>query len=160
MSDARVKKIHLQEVTKSNFMDLIKLKEKDEQKGFVAPNSVSIAEAHYSDFAWMRGIYFGDTPVGFLMLADPVKRETGDAAEYNGIYYLWRLMIDQKHQCKGYAKNALDLLCDYVRTRPNADYLYASYGPGKNGPEKFYLKYGFEKTGKMMEHEIVIRIKL
>jgi diamine N-acetyltransferase len=69
-------------------------------------------------------------------------------------------MIDRKYQKKGYGKKALDLLCKYVRKRPNADYLYASYEEGENGPERFYHKYGFEKTGEILEDEIVIRLKL
>jgi len=40
------------------------------QEQMVAPNSVSIAQAHFSSKAWFRGIYAADTPVGFIMLYD------------------------------------------------------------------------------------------
>jgi len=40
------------------------------QNHMVAPNSVSIAEAHFSPHAWFRAIYAGETPVGFIMLYD------------------------------------------------------------------------------------------
>jgi diamine N-acetyltransferase len=69
-------------------------------------------------------------------------------------------MIAHDKQGKGYGRKALDLLCEYVRGRPNADYLYSSYVPGKDGPENFYLNYGFEKTGEMIEYEVEIRFKL
>ena len=38
-------------------------------------------------------VYAGDTPVGFVMLATEVDEETPYAQ-----YYLWRWMIDQRHQ--------------------------------------------------------------
>ena len=152
-------KLHFREVTKENFWDIIKLRVFPEQK-HVAPNSVSIAEAHYSDYAWFRAIYFGDNPVGFIMLADPISGETGEDAKFNGRYFLWRLMIDHKHQKKGYGKKAVDMICEYVRTHQDAEFLYCSYSEGEHGPEGFYMKYGFQKTGELTEGEIVIQIKL
>lgn len=154
-----IENLHFREVTKENFWDVIRLRVLPEQK-HVAPNSVSIAEAHYWDYAWFRAIYYGDTPVGFIMLGDPVNGETGDDAIFNGRYFLWRLMIDHRFQKKGYGKKAVNLLVEYVRTRPNAEYLYSSYSEGEHGPEGFYMKYGFEKTGELSEGEIVIRIKV
>ncbi|UYP46781.1 hypothetical protein NEF87_003066 [Candidatus Lokiarchaeum ossiferum] len=148
------------EITKKNLWAVLKLNVAEEQKKNVAPNSVSIAEAHFSDYAWMRAIYVGETPVGFVMLADPVSGEEGEDEKYNGRYFLWRYMIAKEHQGKGYGKKGLDLLCNYVRSRPNAEYLYSSYEPGEHGPKMFYLKYGFEETGEKIDHEIEIRMKL
>ena len=145
------------ELTNDNFIGVMNLEVAENQKKFVAPNSVSMAVCHFSRYATMRGIFYEDEPVGFVMLADPVSGEE----EFNGMYFLWRLMIDKNHQGKGYGQAALKLIMDYVRTRPDADYLYSSYEPGEHGPEKFYLdKMGFEKTGKMLGDEVMIRIKL
>ena len=152
--------IIFKEICKNNLWDIMKLNVAPDQRKFVAPNSVSIAEANYSDYAWMRGLYVNDEPVGFLMMADPITGEEGEQEEYNGRYFLWRFMVAENHQKKGYGKQALDKLCNYVRSRPNAEYLYASYHPGDHGPEKFYLNYGFEKTGEMLGDEAVIKVKL
>ena len=46
------------------------MKVKPEQEGLVAPNSVSIAEAHFWPTGWFRAIYADDTPVGFVMIDD------------------------------------------------------------------------------------------
>ena len=92
------------------------------------------------------------------MLADPVSGETGDDAIFNGRYFLWRLMIDHRFQKKGFGRKAIELLIEYVRTRPDADYLYCSYSEGEHGPEGFYLeKMGFEKTGEL---RMILRVKL
>ncbi len=156
MSDSQ-NQVELRELTNDNFLGVMNLKVAENQKKFVAPNSVSMAVAHFSNYATMRGIFSGDDPVGFIMLADPVSGEE----EFNGMYFLWRFMIDKDQQGKGYGKAALKLLMEYVRNRPNAEYLYSSYEPGEFGPENFYLeKIGFEKTDKMLGDEVMIRIKL
>ena len=147
-------KVSLRPITRENFYTVIRLMVKPEQRTSVAPNARSIAEAHYNDNVFFKAIYADETPVGFIMLAHPgtVKDLTR--------YYLWRLMVDQNHQGQGFGKIALDLLCEYVRTRPNADFLYGSYQPGELGPEKFYHRYGFEDIDEMEENEQVMRIKL
>jgi len=147
-------KVSLRSITRENFYNVIGLMVKPEQRTFVAPNAKSIAEAHYNDNVYFKAIYADETPVGFIMLAHPGTIE--------GLtrYYLWRLMVDQNHQGQGFGKIALDLLCEYVRTLPNADFLYGSYQPGELGPEKFYHRYGFEDIDEMEENEQVMRIKL
>jgi len=51
ISNARVT---LREITKATLWPILKLDVAEDQKQFVAPNSVSIAEAHFSDSAWFR----------------------------------------------------------------------------------------------------------
>jgi diamine N-acetyltransferase len=122
-----------------------------DQASFVAPNAVSIAQAHFEPRAWFRAIYADDDPVGFIMLYDdPEKPE----------YFLWRLMVAAEHQSKGYGRRALELLIEYVRSRPNATELLTSFVPGERGPERFYRKLGFVDTGEIDEGEIVIRLAL
>jgi len=113
---------------------------------------MSIAQAYFDrEIAWFRAIYADEIPVGFLMLSD-------DAEEQN--YFLWRLMIDARYQKLGFAKQALEILFDYVRTRPGAKELLVSYVPGEGSPQGFYEKLGFEPTGEMEEKEIVMRRQL
>lgn len=104
----------------------------------------------------MRGIFLNKTPIGFLLLADPVSGEEGYLSQYNGWYFLWRFMIAEEFQHKGYGTQSLDFLVQYVRSRPNATILYSSCEPGKMGPESFYLKYGFKQTGKKLGEENLI----
>jgi len=37
------------------------------QRGMVADNVVSIAEAHYSPSSWLRAVYTDGTPIGLIM---------------------------------------------------------------------------------------------
>jgi diamine N-acetyltransferase len=75
-------------------------------------------------------------------------------------YFLWRFMIDERYQKMGFGKRALDLLIEYVRTRPGVKELGLSCHPGEDGPEPFYRKYGFSRTGNWRDNEAEMRIEL
>ena len=64
--------ISLREVNYKNYDDLIDLKVKESQKGYVASNIYSLAEAYAvvasKGNALPFGIYLGDKPIGFLMI--------------------------------------------------------------------------------------------
>lgn len=75
-------------------------------------------------------------------------------------YFLWRLMIDQRYQGHGFARRAMGLLVDYVKTRPGAVALLVSHGEGEGSPGPFYQKLGFEYTGAVHEGELVMRLML
>lgn len=66
-------------------------------------------------------------------------------------------MIAAPHQHQGFGRRAIELLVDYVKTRPNACYLCASYVPSKSGLDVFYKKLGFESTGTVGHGETSIR---
>jgi diamine N-acetyltransferase len=143
--------VSLREVTAQTVGAICDLSVAPGQESFVAPNSVSIAEAYFCEKAWFRAIYADETPVGFLMLYDdPQKPE----------YFLWRFMIANSHQGKGYGRRAMELLIEHVRGRPMAEELALSYVPGKGSPEGFYRGLGFEPTGKVNEGEIVMTLRL
>ena len=143
--------VTLREVTAETVRAICALDVKPEQRGYVAPNAVSIAQAYFEPKAWFRAIYADETPVGFVMLHDdPEKHE----------YVLWRFMIDAAHQREGYGRRALDLVTEYVRGRPGARELVSSYVPGDEGPGGFYLRYGFVETGEVDQGEVVIRLGL
>lgn len=96
--------------------------------------------------------------VGFVMIADAVCEEH---QEYMGPYFLWRLLIDEKWQRQGIGRAALNLVVDYVRTRPGASNLRTSVAPGSEGsPLGFYLAFGFTATGKMYGDEELLDLPL
>jgi diamine N-acetyltransferase len=103
----------------------------------------------------------GDEVVGFVMISDGIPAEQL-AAERDliGPYYLWRLLIDERHQRRGYGTAALDAVVAYVRDRPGADALYVSAGQGDGTPQPFYERYGFVPTGRIVEDEVVLKLDL
>ncbi len=144
-------KVSLREVTADTVHTIIKLDVTKNQKQFVAPNAVSIAQAHFSDKTWFRAIYADKIPVGFAMIEDqPEKPE----------YYLWRFMIDIQYQNMGYGFKAMELLIEHVRTRPNATEFLTSVVQKEGGPQGFYEKLGFKLTGEYEEGEAMMCLKL
>lgn len=102
------------------------------------------------------------TLVGFVMISDNVPAETlaadGDAV---GPYYLWRLLIDHRHQGRGYGAATIDAVVEYLRAnRPNFEVLLTSCKPGEGSPQPFYLHYGFEKTGEAKWGEDLLALDL
>ena len=143
--------VSLKEITADTVRAICDLSVLEEQKQFVAPNAVSIAQAYFSEYAWFRAIYADDTPVGFLMLYDNAEKPE---------YFLWRFMIDARYQRMGLGRRALELLIEYVRTRPDAKELFTSVHQAEGGPQGFYESMGFRLTGDMEEGEAVLRLEL
>lgn len=146
--DARVE---LREVTGETVRAVCILNVGPKQRGFVAPNAVSFAEAMYEPKAWFRAVVADDVPVGFVMLSiDPDKPEV----------YLWRFMIDQRYQGRGYGRAAIAQVVAHAGTVPGATELLVSWVPEDGGPEPFYRGLGFEPTGEIHDGEVVARLTL
>ncbi len=144
--------VSLRPVTLANLRDTFRLDVGAAQKNFVAPNPISIAQAHfYPEKAWFRAIYADETPVGFVMLSDDALKPE---------YFLWRLMVDAKYQGMDFGRQAVDRVIDYVRTRPGATHLLVSCVPGEGSPCPFYEKLGFVATGEIDDGEHVYRLDL
>jgi diamine N-acetyltransferase len=129
-----------------------------DQTQFVATVTKSYADAaaQPNSNPTMWGIYAGDEPVGFAMIEDGAEPTADEPHPWR--YTLWRLLIDAHHQRRGYGRAALDLVIDYLGTRPDATELITSAVPGDGSPLPFYERYGFEQTGEVYEGEVVLRL--
>jgi len=145
--------VSLREVTSETVRTICRLSDtlKPPQNHLVAPNAVSIAEAHFEPHAWFRAIYADETPVGFIMLYD---------APEEPIYFLWRLMVAAPHQGKRFGRRAVEMLIERVKTRPGATELLVSCVEGEGSPEGFYHKLGFRRNGKMYDNEVGLALAL
>ena len=144
-------RVSLREITRENLHDILNLSVSKNQEGLVASNAKSIAEAYFADDAWFRAIYAGEAPVGFIMLSEiPARAE----------YFLWRMMVVVSKQGKGYGRNAVELLVEYVRTRPGAKELFTSHVMKDGNAGDFYSKMGFVYTGEEHDGELVMKLEL
>ncbi len=133
------------------------------QDRFVASVEQSFADAIEHPEACPRywAVYDGEGAVGFAMISDNIPIETLDAdPTLAGPYFLWRLLIDERFQRRGYGTATLDAVVAYVRGRPGGDALITSAGQGEGSPQPFYERYGFVPTGQIMEDEVVLRLDL
>ena len=154
MSPAQVT---LREITADTVIAVVRLSVADDQKGFVATNAVSLAQALFAPEAWYRAIYCGDELAGFVMLEDQSLRSPPPAEPEVGV---WRLMIDQKFQRRGVGRAALLQVIEHVRGKGLFGSMTLSYVPGPGCPEPFYLGLGFCHTGRMDGKEVVLALPL
>ena len=146
--------VTLEPISADNVGDVFDLTVAPEQEGHVASNAWSLAQALAEDeIAWPRAITAEGAVVGFLMLEIDPEEENGRH------HWLWRLMVDREHQRRGHGRAALRCAIEELR-RMGANELWTSWVPGPDGPEGFYLRLGFVKTGEVDDGEDVARLDL
>jgi histidinol dehydrogenase len=146
---------HLRPVTEANVDELIQLEVAADQQGLVGSVAKSIAQASVRPAGTPLGLYDGDTPVGLLLLWD-VRRDPDEPADQ---LYVWRILVDARHQRKGYGAKALRWAIDEARRLGVASVgLSHQELPGHAGP--FYEKLGFRYTGQVDHNERVMVFEL
>jgi GNAT superfamily N-acetyltransferase len=119
--------------------------------------TVTLREITEDDAEAVRAVHADGRPVGFVMLSWDVEPQPPDI---NGPWFLWKLLIDQDHQRKGYGTETLRQVVDLVRRHGGTE-LLTSYVPGEGGPAGFYARLGFVPTGDVdPEGEILLRLPL
>ncbi len=145
LANSESEPISLREITSKNLRSVLGLEVTEKQKEvYPRSNAYSIAEAHYppdDDPVWIRAIYKGEAPVGFLMTSE---------APDQGEYFLWRLMIDAQHQGRGYGRRAVELLIERIEASPSPKALVTSHLKDDGDAGSFYEKLGFSYTGEIM----------
>lgn len=96
--------IKIVEVNTENWYACCELEVAEEQKQYVEPNAVSIAQSKFELTLKPLAIYTGENVVGFLMY--------NSAPEELDSYGIYRIMVDQQFQGKGIGKAASSLMMD------------------------------------------------
>lgn len=142
--------VELREITKENYEECLCLKVADSQKAFVSSTVHSLAQAWvYYDTAFPFAIYADDTMVGFIMLG---------YYEAGGYYTLWKLLIDEKYQNRGYGKKALRLGIDYLVNRFRVKEIYTAYYESNRIARNLYASVGFCETGEIAGTEVGMKL--
>lgn len=151
--------VTLREVTDANREEVVALRVAPEQERFVesVEDALEEAEAFPQAKPWYRAIYAGDEPVGFVMLSWDVTPVPG---KFIGPWFLWKLLIDRRHQRQGYGRGALRQIIEIVR-KAGATELLTTYATGEGEPWPFYKRFGFVPTGELdPEGEVILRLDL
>ena len=148
--------VSLRPLSESNRQAVEALRVSPSQEQYVSSVADSLIEAaeHPDARAVYWAVYSEDTPVGFVMIADEVA-----SPDYIP-HYLWKLLIDERYQRRGFGTAALDLVVEYFRGRPGVEVLNTSASQGDGSPISFYERYGFERTGEIRFAEVMLRLKL
>ena len=144
--------VSLREVTVENWYDCCQLSVTEEQDQFVEPNSVSIAQSKYELTLRLRAIYLRENLAGFIMY--------NTEPEELGGHWIYRLMIDKRHQRKGLAKQAMRLIIDEMSTSLDCRRIVAGYKPGNKSAGALYASLGFVDRGDRFGKEMAVVLDL
>jgi len=152
--------INLRTITTNNVDEICDLKA---DRNLVVNNEGSLADAfaywtEYGKSPIVCGIYDDETPVGFTM----VSYYEDDDRDNDGVpyYFLWRMMIDENHQNKGYGREAMKLIIEKVKMLPmgQSNAFYTS--TNGVGALKLYESVGFVRTEVERYGEVELRFAL
>lgn len=135
------------EITTENFWNVISLSVSPEQEKLVLNNAVSIAQAKVQPECIPLAIYYDDDPVGFLMYC--VDRDDGE-------YWLYRIMIDQRHQGKGYGRQAMEQIIEIIRADRDRHRMFLGVHRDGGASVKLYESLGFTFTGDVYGEEHIM----
>jgi diamine N-acetyltransferase len=150
MTNLRLMEVELREITSDTVRAICDLHVAEDQREFVAPNAVSIAEAHFVPTHWMRAVYADGEPAGFMLTYELPEE---------GRYYLWRFMVADGLQRRGVGRRAMELLLERWRSI-GATEASLSVVPANPGAIAFYESLGFELTGEEEHGELVMQADL
>jgi len=143
--------IELREITMDNFRECIRMAVAEHQRGFVASNMYSLAEAKADGVSIPRAIYSGDVMVGFTMY---------NFDSDNGTGYIDRLMVAAGHQRRGYGEAAMTELISRFRNTPGCLRIRTSFEPTNTVADALYQSLGFCRTGEVDDGETVVVLEL
>lgn len=139
----------LKDITMENFKECLNLKLNEAQKKFVAPNIYSLAEAKADSVSVPHAIYCNDTMVGFIMYDYDTETNLGCIS---------RLMVDLRHQGKGYGRMAMQEVIRRIRSIEGCKGIWTSFVPENVVADKLYESLGFKKTGEILDGEVVCKM--
>jgi diamine N-acetyltransferase len=151
--------VTLREITDENRARVLALRVAPEQERFVGSVRAALDEAAAYPQAnpWQRAVYAGAQPVGFVMVSWNVQPQPPHII---GPWFLWKLLIDQLHQRRGYGAEVVRQIAQRVHAA-GATQLLTSYVPEDGGPAGFYQRLGFVPTGDLDSNgEVIVRLTL
>ena len=148
-------KIELLDLTEENIKQCFELKVASDQMQYIASNENSWKAAKENEkVARPFAIYCDGEMVGFTMFAFDEEYENPDDR-----FWLWRFMIDENLQGKGYGTAALQVVIQYFKEH-GASNIRLSTKETNTTALSIYRKAGFRDTGEMNEEEIVLELHL
>ena len=135
-------------ITEDNFLDAFHLKLRKDQEEFVSHPIRSLAQAYvYRNQCQPFGIYQDEEMVGYVMVIYDY-----DVPEYD----IWHMMIDGARQGKGYGKEALKRVLEYIATKPfgESNRVVLTCNQQNIPGLGLYRSLGFQETGNVDEDEI------
>lgn len=132
--------IYFRDIDRSNYYDIIAMKLPESQTEYISDNIQSLADCwlfrHDSDLH-PQAIYADDLLIGFVMLRYQASSDR---------FYLWRLLIDEVHQAKGYGHQVMSALIEMAKSMPQVKRIVSDYVQGNDVMKHLFQKFGFQEV--------------
>jgi Acetyltransferases len=157
--------ITLRQITLENRRAIFNLEVSEDQRRFVASNLSSVASCYVLEtnggHPFPFAIYAEEQPVGFVMVT--YKITSYDLPSFaDDSYCILRLMIDTQYQNRGYGREAMVKVLEFIRTFPAgpARYCWISYKEDNTVASKLYESLGFRESGEIVNDEQIAVLRL
>lgn len=157
--------ISLRKLTLENRRAIFNLEVSEEQNRYVASNLSSVASCYIlatnGGAPFPLAIYADEQPVGFVMITYGITGyDLPSIAENN--YCILRLMIDKQYQNRGYGREAIQKILEFIRTFPAgpAKYCWIPYSEENIAAAKLYKSFGFRDNGEVCHDELITVLEL
>lgn len=140
--------VKIVELNAENWYHCCELEVSAEQKGYMEPNAISIAQSKFKPTLKPYAIYAEDKIVGFLMYNSVLEELDG--------YWVYRIMVDKEFQGKGIGKIATKLMISEIAKLPNAKRIVVGYHPENSGAHNLYASLGFIDNGDRFGKEMAV----
>jgi diamine N-acetyltransferase len=131
-------------VDSSNREAVLAARVREDQVQLVASNAKSLRQAEEDDSLVPRAFLEGGEVVGFAMYQ---RREDGSA-------YIWRVMLDRRHQGRGLGRRLMQMLIDEIRA-VGATHVFISHRPYNPPAESLFSSLGFLEYDLEPDGEVV-----
>lgn len=150
--------VRLVEITHADAREWARVVTHHTQERFVAPVAMSFTDALFPEpvrgvpvVPWLRGVLADGERAGFVMLAE--------ATDTHPDPFLWRLLVDRRHQGRGIGQRVVTALTDRLRAEGHRS-MFVSWVEGPGSPRPFYERLGFVPTGELVDGETEARLAL
>src|SRR5215469_16155614 len=153
MNNAHRDDLTIREVTRENWQTALRLAVHPDQQRFIAGvvpiAAIALAKAYIrpGGLLWLPyAFYAGTAMIGFTELAY--------APESTDNYWIFHFFIDVTYQGKGYGKQALRLVLDFIKQQhPHCHSIHLTVHPENIAAQRLYSSAGFQSTGDNLEGE-------
>jgi len=145
--------VTLKDVNKDNWRDCIALSLRKDQEENVASNLATIAESKFEKHYILKAVYKDNLVVGFVAYC------RDDEPEIQNLYWIFRFMISEQFQNKGYGSKAIELVLEEIRSS-GCNTIRTMHKPKNTIAANIYNKFGFKDIGVLDDGDILLELDI
>lgn len=142
------KNVEIVELNAENWYECCELEVSKEQKKYIEPNAVSIAQSKFEPSLKPYAIYAEEKVVGFLMYNTVPEELDG--------YWVYRIMVDKQFQGEGIGKAATKLMMSEMVHSLKVKKIVVGYQPENMDAHNLYASLGFIDKGDRFGKEMTV----